>query len=95
MKRILLISSLTFLFIYAGPGHSACECACVNGEVVALCESSIDLEPICSPRICPITPPSIRPIERPRVPPIGTSDCRNEQVYNEYTNRYEWKEVCY
>jgi len=72
-----------------------CSCVCVQGEVRALCTSSLDIEPICPPRVCPITPPSIEPIQRPSVPPIGTSRCVQKQVYNEYTGKYEWREVCY
>jgi hypothetical protein len=66
----------------------------VNGEVVPICRNAIDLEPICAPRVCPIVPPAIQPIPRPIVPPIGTKTCQPEQVYNEYTRRYEWKTVC-
>ncbi len=71
-----------------------CRCACVNGSVQALCSSSIDIQPICPPQVCPITPPSVRPVEIPIVPPIGTSSCRNEQVYNSQKAQYEWKQIC-
>jgi len=73
---------------------SSCHCACVNGEVKALCSSSIDLPPVCGPSFCPIVPPSIKPVEPLRVPPVGTSNCRLKQVYNEHTKKYEWKSVC-
>lgn len=75
--------------------NANCECACVNGSVQALCTSTIDLKPICSPQVCPIKPPSVRPIEKPTVPPIGASSCRNEQVYNPQKSQYEWKQICY
>jgi hypothetical protein len=71
-----------------------CECKCIDGEVRAVCSSSIDVKPICSPRICPIVPPSVRPIQSPTVPPIGTEVCEKKQVYNEYTRQYEWKTIC-
>ena len=83
------------LFLFFSAVYAACECVCINGEVRALCTSTLDIEPICPPRICPITPPSIQPIQAPRVPPIGTTTCNQQQVYNEYTRRYEWQEVCY
>ncbi len=76
------------------PAESRCQCSCVNGQVVALCESTLDIEPICPPRVCPIVTPSVRPIDPPRVPPIGTKNCSSEQVYNSATGRYEWQEVC-
>lgn len=74
---------------------AACRCACVNGEVVPLCSSSLDIPPICPPRICPIVPPAIEPIQPPRIPPLGTDQCRMAQVLNPRTGRYEWREVCY
>ncbi|HFD33437.1 MAG TPA: hypothetical protein ENJ28_12115 [Gammaproteobacteria bacterium] len=78
-----------------GSVSASCRCVCMNGEVRAICSSTLDIEPICPPRTCPITPPSVEPIQRPRVPPVGTSRCVQKQIYNEYTHRYEWKEVCY
>lgn len=71
-----------------------CRCACVDGKVEALCSSSIDIEPICAPRVCPIKPPAVKPIQQPRVPPIGTKACTQKQVYNEDKGKYEWQEVC-
>ena len=73
---------------------AACVCRCVGGEVKALCQSSIDLPPICAPQVCPIVPPAVAPIPAPRVPPIGTSSCKEVQVLNPVTNRYEWRSVC-
>jgi hypothetical protein len=75
-------------------GHARCECRCVNGQVVPLCESAVEVPPVCPPRVCPVVPPAVRPVDPPRVPPVGTKICRSEQVYNQYTQRYEWKEVC-
>jgi len=75
-----------------GPAAAACQCVCMNGSVEAVCSSSIDIEPICPPRICPIVPPSVRPIDPPRVPPVGTNRCRSEQVWN--GEEYEWVEIC-
>jgi hypothetical protein len=72
--------------------NAACQCVCMNGNVEAVCSSSIDIRPICSPRICPIVPPSVRPIDPPRVPPVGATRCRSEQVWN--GERYEWVEIC-
>jgi hypothetical protein len=102
MIRMLLTLSLLLVgcavaLVVSTPKQAvgACRCACVNGEVVPLCSNSLDLPPICPPRICPIVPPSIEPIQRPRIPPLGTSECRMKQVLNNATGRYEWREVCY
>jgi len=94
MKKITPLL-VTGFFLFYSDVYATCECVCINGEVRALCASTLDIEPICPPRICPITPPSIQPIQTPRVPPIGTTTCNQQQVYNEYTRRYEWQEVCY
>ena len=74
------------------PGRAACQCLCVNGEVEAICSSSLDVQPVCAPRVCPIVPPSVRPIDPPRVPPVGASRCRSEQVWN--GEKYVWVEIC-
>jgi hypothetical protein len=90
MKRAFLAAFL----LAAGPTYAACTCQCVNGEVQPLCTSSLDLPPICAPRICPLTPPAIQPIERPTLPPLGTSSCSQQQVLNPSTGRYEWRTIC-
>ena len=95
MKQILLVGLSSFGLLASGVAMADCRCVCMNGDVRAVCSSSLDVEPICPPRICPITPLSVEPLQQPRVPPIGTSNCVQKQVYNEYTRMYEWKEVCY
>ena len=82
------------LLFLVGSLMAECTCECVDGKVVALCENSLDIQPICPPRICPIVSPSIEPIQTPRIPPIGTTDCYQRQVYNKRTGEYEWKEIC-
>lgn len=95
--KIALAAVLLFLVGFFSPAtsYADCRCACIDGEVQAVCSSTLDIEPICSPRICPITPPSIQPIQQPRIPPIGTKRCVQRQIYNERTRQYEWKDVCY
>lgn len=95
MKRILLLIAGIGVLLATGVVNADCRCVCMNGNVQAVCSSTLDVEPVCSPRVCPITPPSVEPIQRPRVPPVGTTNCVQRQVYNEYTRQYEWKEVCY
>lgn len=95
MKNVLLVLATVGGMALFTNANAACQCVCMNGEMQAVCSSTLDIEPICPPRICPITPPSVEPIQRPRVPPVGTSNCVQRQIYNEYTRRYEWREVCY
>lgn len=95
MKQIMLIGLMLFGFFASNLAMADCRCVCMSGEVQAVCSSTLDIQPICAPRICPITPPSVEPIQQPRIPPIGTSNCIQRQVYNEYSRIYEWKEICY
>jgi hypothetical protein len=94
MKRLVLLLVFFTTVLAGAQTTSSCRCACVNGEVKALCSSSIEVPPICAPRVCPIVTPSIKPIAPPRVPPVGTSKCALKQVYNERTQKYEWRSVC-
>lgn len=94
MKLVILFLGLTFIVFTSNAVIASCICTCINGQNQPLCSSSIDIRPICPPKVCPIEPPSIAPIMRPVVPPIGTSNCWNEQVLNPYSGRYEWQEVC-
>ena len=96
MNRLLTVALAGTLGAIAPvfDSSAACTCECVNGQMKPLCERALDLPPICPPKICPIVPPSIAPIQPPKIPPIGTKECRQAQVLNPVTNRYEWKEVC-
>ena len=93
-RLLALVLAILITLLAASTASARCVCACVNGEAVALCEGSIDLSPICSPRVCPIVPPRIRPLAPPTIPPVGTEFCQSEQVLNPATGRYEWREVC-
>ena len=90
------LAGLILLALTAGsaPSMAACRCACVNGSMQAVCQSSAELPPICGASICGIAPPSIQPIQRPMLPPIGTRSCSQQQVQNGDTGRYEWQTVC-
>jgi len=94
LKLLIFLCGTLFLLLRPEITLASCTCVCMNGENQPLCTSTLDIAPICPPKICPIEPPSIEPIQAPRIPPIGTTDCRMEQVYNQNTNRYEWVEVC-
>ncbi len=93
MKQKLYLA--VALVLVTLPANAECVCACVGGAVVPICESSIDLTPICAPRICPLVPPSIEPIAPLRLAPLGTTTCIQKQVYNEFTKQYEWQQICY
>jgi hypothetical protein len=80
------------LLLLSTAAHAECECACVNGNMQAICSSGIDLPPICPLTICPLVPPSIAPIATPMIPPIGTQFCHPEQVY--VNHHYEWRTIC-
>lgn len=91
-STLALVLALAVGLLSSLVASANCQCLCVNGNVEAICSSSIDVEPVCAPRICPIVPPSVRPIDPPRVPPIGTSQCRSEQVWD--GEKYVWVEIC-
>lgn len=94
MKQTLLVPILVLLAGWSSGALAGCQCVCMDGEVRAICSSSLDIQPICMPRVCPIAPPSVEPVQMPRVAPVGTKSCTQKQIYNEQTGRYEWKEVC-
>jgi hypothetical protein len=90
--RLLLIMAFT-VWLTAECG-AACVCRCVDGVMQPLCDSSIDLPPICPITVCAIAPPSIKPIQPLGNLPIGTSQCSQRQVLNPNTRQYEWRSVC-
>jgi hypothetical protein len=92
IRRHALIGLLGLALV--SQANAACVCRCVDGEMKPLCQSSIDLPPICPPTLCPIVPPRLAPLDPPRLPPLGTTECRQEQVFNPITKQYEWKRVC-
>ena len=96
--RIKLLATTLFAVASisaSGPALATCACQCVNGQVEAICSSTIEMRPICPPRICPIVPPAIRPISPPTLPPLGTTECQPQQVWNQFTGRYEWRRLCH
>jgi len=93
MKLALISAALVAQFA-ANVANASCECTCVQGQVRALCTSSTDARPVCGPQVCPVMPPSVTPVLEPRVPPVGTSNCQQQQVLNNSTRQYEWKQVC-
>lgn len=60
---------------------------------VQVCDSPIDIPAIPMPSISPIPPPSITPIPQPVVPPIGTTQCRQAYLCDNF-GRCTWQTVC-
>jgi len=93
-RRIVVPITLaaSFTLLYPRDASAACHCLCVDGEVQAVCESGLDLKPICAARICPLDKPSIAPIQAPKLPPLGAKECRQARVLIGRT--YEWHTIC-
>ena len=85
--------ALLFLAIGIGRAGAECVCQCVDGHMQPLCQSSIDLPPICPAAVCPIAAPSIAPLNPPAIPPLGTSQCRQARVCDTFGN-CQWQQVC-
>ena len=88
---LFLISFLAF--DSANKTKAACKCVCVDGVKQNLCSSALDIKVPCI-GIFPLKPPGIAPLPSLKLPPLGTTSCRQAQVYNSYTGRYEWRRVC-
>jgi hypothetical protein len=94
MQRRSIALTLIVLLSSSEETIAACQCACVNGGVQAICQSTMDLPPLCSPTLCPLVPPSLTPLNPPHLPPLGTSHCRPKQVWDPSVGQYVWKELC-
>jgi hypothetical protein len=96
LRPLVAVAALCAMLIGVGANvaEAACYCTCMNGTNQPICDTAIEVRPICAPRICPIEPPSIRPIQPPTVPPLGTRNCRQEQVWDHNYQRYVWKTIC-
>lgn len=90
----LLMLPLWIFFSITTPAKSDCACLCVDGVVQGVCSSSADVRPVCHPRVCPVQGPSIRPPQVDPVPPPNSSECSLQQVYDEFDDVYEWKNIC-
>jgi hypothetical protein len=75
-----------------GPSEAACRLTFVNGHISQICDSTLDLPAIGVAGIPPPVPPSIQPLATPMIPPIGTTSCRQAQVWN--GTMYVWQTLC-
>lgn len=91
MKRCLAF----LLVMCLNPRHltADCVCKCVDGQFIPVCSSTLDIPPICPPRICPMPPPAIKPLPSLSIPPLGTSTAVQAQVFDEDTGEYEYEEL--
>ena len=92
--KVFLVITLLVASLFPYEVNARCACNCVDGRVMALCSNTLEIPPICAPRICPLRSPSIKPLPSLQLKPLGTTYCRQAQVYNAWTNRYEWQRVC-
>ena len=90
--RALLIAA-TFVILATSPSNAGCTCQCVNGRMQPLCDSAIDLPPLCPMQMCPPGQPSLAPLNPPTLPPLGTSSCRQAQICDNFGN-CQWQQVC-
>ena len=88
-----VLSALLFLAINTERADAGGLCQCVDGQMQPLCQSSIDVRPVCPAAVCPIAVPSIAPVKPATIPPIGTSQCRQARVCDTFGN-CQWQEVC-
>lgn len=89
---VFLVTALSVLTV--NNSQAECTCICVNGLNRPLCASVTDRKPLCPPKFCPRQPPVTPPLEQSRTPPAGTQICSDKYIYNQYTQRYEWRQFC-
>lgn len=82
------------LIFFPAEADAACVCRCVNGKTQPVCDSPVDLKPICARAHCPIPPRSKRPQLPATAPPLGATSCAMAQVLDPRTQRYEWQRIC-
>jgi hypothetical protein len=80
MTKFLTLAAAAALAVaaHSAPAQATCRSTFIDGHQGQL--------------IAPIVPPSIAPIQVPVIPPIGTTSCRQAQVWNGFT--YQWQTVC-
>ena len=76
----------------SGAAEAACHATFIDGRPGQLCDNAMDLPSLAMPGLAPLVPPSITPLEMPGIPPIGTSSCRQAQVWN--GSVYVWRSIC-
>ena len=98
MNRLLITMAFLLLPMWAS---AACKYLWVDHDYNTstppirkqVCDSVIDIPAIPSPTIQPIQQPQIRPLPPLGIPPIGTTQCRNESIYE--NGQWVTKQVCH
>lgn len=98
MKKIISIFFLTLIIIgaqiiFPKDIEAACRCVCVDGKKQNLCSSSLDIKRSCF-GLCPLKTPSLKPLTPLGIKPLGTTSCTMKQVWNSWTNSYQWQKIC-
>ena len=88
-----VIFAFALLLLGGTAANAGCTCQCVDGQMQPLCESSVDLPPLCPPTICPLAPRSMAPLNPPTLPPLGTAQCEQAQVCDR-SGHCRWQQVC-
>lgn len=88
-----LLIAIALLLASSIAARAACECQCVDGRMQPLCDSAIDMRPMCPAMLCPMAPPSLAPIAPQTLPPLGTTQCRQARVCD-VMGHCGWQEVC-
>jgi hypothetical protein len=87
-----LLAGLALLLL-GGAADASCVCECVDGHMQPICQSAIDLPPLCPLTLCPLAPLAIAPLPPLTLPPLGTSQCRQARVCDRFGN-CRWQPVC-
>jgi hypothetical protein len=78
--------------LISSSAHAVCSVTFVNGQPAQICDNTLDLPALGVAGIARTVPPSIAPIGMPIIPPIGTTSCREAQVWD--GSSYVWRTVC-
>lgn len=91
----LILMIFTLLILLPTSAAAKCVCACVNGKMEAVCSSSggmTGMKPMCA-GMCPMAGPGMSGMGD-NSSNFNRGGCRQEQVWNDATRRYEWKTIC-
>ena len=91
--KILLVVALLIVFFFPYKANASCRCACLDGKNQSICTSVYEFKN-CPVMTCPFERNSYQPLPSQKLKPYGTTSCRQAQVWNSWTGRYEWERVC-
>ncbi len=91
--KILLLITLLISIFFPLKANAYCKCACLDGKNQSICTSVYEFKN-CPVMTCPFERNSYQPLQSQKLKPYGTSSCRQAQVWNSWTGRYEWERVC-